>query len=97
MDKFNELLALLSSSPTFIIASSIIFATVCLLKILNPGALARLFNVTSSHRTLVVGRAKPLNPKEWKEFPLEKKVQVSPNTAMYAFHPFLFKSLFILF
>ena len=43
LDKFNDLVALLSSSPTFIIASSIIFATVCLLKVLNPGALALLF------------------------------------------------------
>ena len=43
LDKFNNLVALLSSSPTFIIASSIILATVCLLKVLNPGALALLF------------------------------------------------------
>ena len=42
LDKFNDLVALLSSSPTFIIASSIILATVCLLKVLNPGALALL-------------------------------------------------------
>lgn len=42
LDKFNDLVALLSSSPTFIIASSIILATVCLLRVLNPGALALL-------------------------------------------------------
>ncbi len=28
------------------------------------------------------GRSKPLDPNNWKEFPLERKTQVSPNTAM---------------
>jgi len=69
MDKFNDLVALLSSSPTFIIASSIILATVCLLRVLNPGR----------------ANSKPLDPTVWKEFPLVKKVQVSPNTAIYRF------------
>jgi len=35
-------------------------------------------------------RPKPLDPSKWKEFPLEKKIQVSPNTAIYRFklpHP----------
>jgi len=59
-------------SPTFLIASSIILATVYLLKVFHPG------------------RAKPLDPNVWKEFPLDKKIQVSPNTAIYRFklpHP----------
>ncbi|KAF5377526.1 hypothetical protein D9615_005244 [Tricholomella constricta] len=36
------------------------------------------------------GRAKPLDPAAWIEYPLEKKIQVSPNTAIYRFtlpHP----------
>ncbi|KAF9480064.1 ferredoxin reductase-like protein [Pholiota conissans] len=31
------------------------------------------------------GRTKPLDPNAWKEFPLEQKIQVSPNTAIYRF------------
>jgi cytochrome-b5 reductase len=31
------------------------------------------------------GRTKPLDPDAWKEFPLEKKIKVSPNTAIYRF------------
>jgi len=30
-------------------------------------------------------RPKPLDPSIWKEFPLQKKTQVSPNTAIYSF------------
>lgn len=37
-------------------------------------------------KVLYTGRAKPLDPKEWKEFPLEKKILVSPNTAMSVFY-----------
>ncbi|KAF9015340.1 hypothetical protein BDQ17DRAFT_1229400 [Cyathus striatus] len=36
------------------------------------------------------GRSKPLNPNEWKEYPLKEKTQISPNTAIYRFklpHP----------
>ncbi|KAF4623549.1 hypothetical protein D9613_001963 [Agrocybe pediades] len=36
-------------------------------------------------KVLHTGRTKPLDPKEWKEFPLEKKIKVSPNTAIYRF------------
>jgi cytochrome-b5 reductase len=36
-------------------------------------------------KVLHKGRAKPLDPKVWKEFPLEKKIKVSPNTAIYRF------------
>ncbi|KAJ6574819.1 NADH-cytochrome b5 reductase [Mycena capillaripes] len=31
------------------------------------------------------GSRKTLNPKIWQEFPLEKKIQISPNTAIYRF------------
>ncbi|KJA26164.1 hypothetical protein HYPSUDRAFT_108122, partial [Hypholoma sublateritium FD-334 SS-4] len=31
------------------------------------------------------GRSKPLDPAAWKEFPLQEKIQVSPNTAIYRF------------
>lgn len=31
------------------------------------------------------GRTKLLNPKVWQEYPLEKKIKVSPNTAIYRF------------
>ncbi|KAJ7357077.1 ferredoxin reductase-like C-terminal NADP-linked domain-containing protein [Mycena albidolilacea] len=31
------------------------------------------------------GPRKVLNPKNWLEFPLEKKIQISPNTAIYRF------------
>ncbi|KAK7064466.1 NADH-cytochrome b5 reductase [Favolaschia claudopus] len=31
------------------------------------------------------GPRKTLNPKAWQEFPLEKKTQISPNTAIYRF------------
>lgn len=34
---------------------------------------------------LHTGRTKPLNPDAWQEYPLEKKIIVSPNTAMYRF------------
>jgi cytochrome-b5 reductase len=33
-------------------------------------------------KVLHTGRTKPLDPNVWKEFPLEKKIQISPNTAM---------------
>ncbi|TFK76926.1 NADH-cytochrome b5 reductase 1 [Pluteus cervinus] len=36
------------------------------------------------------GRTKPLNPDAWQEYPLAKKIQISPNTALYRFslpHP----------
>ncbi|KAG5644722.1 hypothetical protein DXG03_007851 [Asterophora parasitica] len=36
------------------------------------------------------GRSKPLNPDAWIQYPLQKKIQVSPNTAIYRFtlpHP----------
>ncbi|KAG5654736.1 hypothetical protein H0H81_003744 [Sphagnurus paluster] len=41
-------------------------------------------------KVLHTGRTKPLNPTAYQEFPLEKKIQVSPNTAIYRFtlpHP----------
>ncbi|KAF8807578.1 NADH-cytochrome b5 reductase 1 [Phlegmacium glaucopus] len=42
--------------------------------------------VTAYFATVLhTGRTKPLDPKVWKDFPLEKKVQVSPNTAIYRF------------
>ena len=90
----DRLVSLLS--PTFLIASSIILATVYLLKVFRPGALAPLL----LHLILppaLVGRAKPLDPNVWKEFPLDKKIQVSPNTAMYAFYHVFKSPLFILF
>jgi len=31
------------------------------------------------------GKPKVLNPNEWQEFPLQKKIKVSPNTAIYRF------------
>ncbi|KAF5312164.1 hypothetical protein D9619_003032 [Psilocybe cf. subviscida] len=34
---------------------------------------------------LHTGRTKPLDPNAWKEFPLEQKIKVSPNTAIYRF------------
>nr|ATU82295.1 NADH-cytochrome b5 reductase [Macrocybe gigantea] len=36
-------------------------------------------------KVLHTGRSKPLNPKAWQEYPLEKKIQVSHNTAIYRF------------
>ncbi|KAF8167924.1 hypothetical protein B0H34DRAFT_670237 [Crassisporium funariophilum] len=36
-------------------------------------------------KVLHTGRTKPLDPNTWKEFPLEKKIRVSPNTAIYRF------------
>lgn len=36
-------------------------------------------------KVLHTGRTKPLDPNVWKEFPLEKKIKVSPNTAIYRF------------
>ncbi|KDR85174.1 hypothetical protein GALMADRAFT_131901 [Galerina marginata CBS 339.88] len=36
-------------------------------------------------KVLHSGRTKPLDPNAWKEFPLEKKIKVSPNTAIYRF------------
>lgn len=39
------------------------------------------------------GRTKPLDPNAWKEFALEKKIVVSPNTAMYVFLWFFFPFL----
>jgi cytochrome-b5 reductase len=36
-------------------------------------------------KVLHTGRTKPLDPNAWKEFPLEKKIKVSPNTAIYRF------------
>lgn len=71
-------------SPTFIITLSIILVTVFVSKVLHTGALALPAHLIS-HLILPLGRAKPLDPNVWKEFPLEKKIQVSPNTAMYAF------------
>jgi len=41
-------------------------------------------------KVLHTGRTKPLNPNAWQEYPLEKKIKVSPNTAIYRFalpHP----------
>ncbi|KAJ3561966.1 hypothetical protein NP233_g9866 [Leucocoprinus birnbaumii] len=31
------------------------------------------------------GKAKVLNPSEWQEFPLQEKIKISPNTAIYRF------------
>ncbi|GLB36330.1 putative flavoprotein pyridine nucleotide cytochrome reductase family protein [Lyophyllum shimeji] len=36
-------------------------------------------------KVLHKGRTKPLNPNAWQEYPLEKKIKVSPNTAIYRF------------
>ncbi|KAF8078437.1 NADH-cytochrome b5 reductase [Lyophyllum atratum] len=36
-------------------------------------------------KVLHTGRTKPLNPNAWQEYPLEKKIRVSPNTAIYRF------------
>ncbi|KAG6878410.1 hypothetical protein C0993_007011 [Termitomyces sp. T159_Od127] len=36
-------------------------------------------------KVLHTGRAKPLNPTAWQEYPLEKKIVVSHNTAIYRF------------
>ncbi|KAF9455708.1 NADH-cytochrome b5 reductase [Collybia nuda] len=36
-------------------------------------------------KVLHTGRTKPLNPNAWQEYPLEKKIKVSPNTAIYRF------------
>ncbi|KAG6876591.1 hypothetical protein C0992_012349, partial [Termitomyces sp. T32_za158] len=36
-------------------------------------------------KVLHTGRAKPLNPDAWQEYPLEKKIVVSHNTAIYRF------------
>ncbi|KAF7319911.1 NADH-cytochrome b5 reductase [Mycena kentingensis (nom. inval.)] len=45
-----------------------------------------LIVATILYATLVIsGSRKVLNPKLWQEFPLEKKTQISPNTAIYRF------------
>ncbi|KAF9535846.1 NADH-cytochrome b5 reductase [Crepidotus variabilis] len=47
---------------------------------------ASIIFVTAVYAKLFhTGRSKPLDPNAWKEFALEKKIQVSPNTAIYRF------------
>ncbi|KAG6845976.1 hypothetical protein H0H87_011024 [Tephrocybe sp. NHM501043] len=36
-------------------------------------------------KVLHTGRSKPLSPTEWQQYPLEKKIVISPNTAIYRF------------
>ncbi|KAF8973742.1 hypothetical protein BDZ97DRAFT_1648352 [Flammula alnicola] len=54
---------------------------------------SRTFIITSAiifataiwSNVLHTGRTKPLDPNAWKEFPLEQRIKVSPNTAIYRF------------
>ncbi|TFK40983.1 NADH-cytochrome b5 reductase 1 [Crucibulum laeve] len=49
-----------------------------------------LFGALFYFKVLNSARPQPLNPKEWVEYPLQKKIQISPNTAVYRFklhHP----------
>lgn len=81
-------LVAISKSPTFIITSTIILATAFLAKVLHSGLLPLFSSFFEFHLTTdTLGRTKPLDPNVWKEFPLEKKIKVSPNTAMCV--PFL--------
>ena len=65
--------------PALLVTASLVLLTIVYNKFLRSG----LFLFVCFHFSLTkVARSKPLDPNKWKEFPLEKKVQVSPNTAM---------------
>jgi len=70
--------------PTLLFTALIVLVTTAYAKLLRKGRLPVAFELLFSHER-VTGRSKPLDPNTWKEFPLEKKIQVSPNTAMYGF------------
>jgi len=56
------------------VASSPAFLAAAAAIVLATAFYANVFNST---------RPKPLDPNTWKQFPLQKKNQVSPNTAMF--------------
>ncbi|KAG6901850.1 hypothetical protein C0995_007236 [Termitomyces sp. Mi166 len=54
----------------------------------SPAVLITAIIITATAfyaKVLHTGRAKPLNPTAWQEYPLEKKIVVSHNTAIYRF------------
>lgn len=93
-------LVALTSSPVFIITSTIIVAAGIWSNILHTGKhhISRhifsyyFFFNPLTYTLSSLGRTKPLDPNAWKEFPLEQKIKVSPNTAMYVsfLHSFFF-------
>ena len=76
-------LVALASSPAFIVSGALILATVLWTTVFNAGQRASSF-LSTRFNFVPLGSRKVLDPKIWQEFPLEKKTQISPNTAMFA-------------
>ncbi|KAJ7071310.1 ferredoxin reductase-like C-terminal NADP-linked domain-containing protein [Mycena amicta] len=68
-------LVAVASSPAFIVSGGLVLATILYFNY----PIRRVFNAVP------LGSRKVLDPKIWQEFPLEKKTQISPNTAIYRF------------
>ncbi|KAF8898544.1 hypothetical protein BD779DRAFT_1430744 [Infundibulicybe gibba] len=73
----------LAGSPAVVFTAIIIIGTAFYSKVLHTGKKKSCL-LYPTH-SLGIGRTKPLNPNAWQEYPLEKKIQVSPNTAIYRF------------
>jgi hypothetical protein len=71
------------SSPAFLFTAVIVVATAIYSNFIHTGSYSLFSLPHFIHYLFFIGRTKPLNPDAWQQYPLEKKIVVSPNTAMF--------------